>query len=385
MKILFLNPCSENQGKNHLFRKFYSQVNSGVKLGDDVYYTTYDKHYLYMNHIVDGKVEQIIIGKNKYSEKNVLIMHQMMRSLRPWIKNHHVDFVYMRSIPPTYTHNKTKKMFHKNGTIVVVEIPSYPGNEIYLSPRKLYFKLVSILNRVFSDKKYTDLYAVIGEHVDIYKGKPAINIENGLDVNKVPLKKRFEYHPGEIHLLIVAVIQYWHGYDRLIRGIKNYRDRGGDRKIYLHICGNCHDGSLEQYLQYAKDNGFLDDIICHGFQSGDSLTEIFEMSDVAIGSLGLHRSNIIVDTTLKLPEYTARGIPFIYCTHSNNVDPNGGYCLRISDDESDVDIESVIRFFDSINTNTISKQMRKFAEESLQWSTQLKKIETKVKEISMLS
>lgn len=381
MKILFLNPCSNNQGKNHLFRKFYSQVNSGVKLGDDVYYTTYDEDFLYINHVVDGEVKREIIGKNRFSEKNVLIMHQMMRAIRPWIKNNWVDFVYMRSIPPTYTHNKTKRLFQKKGIKVVVEIPSYPGNEINLSSRKLYFKLVGLLYRLFAKPKYTDLYTLIGEHSEEYKGVPALNIENGLDVEAIPLKKSFSYHPGEIHLLIVAVIQYWHGYDRLVNGIKKYISNNGERKIILHICGTSHDGSLDSILQFSKNNGFEKNVIYHGYQSGKDLDDRFDECDIAIGSLGLHRSNIIVDTTLKLPEYTARGIPFVYCTHSNNVDANGNYYLKIPDDDSCVDIDAIVRFFDSLDKETVSKKMRSFAEDNIQWSAQLKKIKNKVEEI----
>lgn len=385
MKVIFLNPFPELGGStNHLYRKFLSQIYSAVSLNDDVYYTSYDNKKLYVNHIIGDSIEKEVIGNNKSSEKNVLIMHQIMKEIRAWFRKNKVDYVYMRSIPPTYVYKKTRKIIKESGAIIVVEIPSYPGNEIKMSSRKVYFSLVSAFVRMFSDKKYTDLYAVIGEPVEIYNGAPAINIENGLDVKQVPLKKSFEDHPGEIHLLIVAVIQYWHGYDRLIKGIKNYHDNGRPEKIFLHICGTCHDGSLEKFLEYAKENGFSDEIICHGYQSGDSLTAIFEKCDVAIGSLGLHRSGIKVDTTLKLPEYTARGIPFIYCTHSNNVDKNGSYYLRIPDDDSDVDIDRVVSFFENIDKQSISKQMRLFAKENLQWSTQLKKIEEKVKEISAL-
>lgn len=381
MKILFLNPCSENQGKNHLFRKFYSQINSAVKLGDDVFFTSYDDNTLYMNHIVGGERQKEIIGKNRYKERNVLIMHQMMRALRKWIPNHKVDLVYMRNIPPTYTHNKAKRLFQKSGAKVVIEIPSYPGNEINLSSRKLYFKMAGWAYKLFANPKYTDLYTLIGEHSDTYEGKPAVNIENGLDVEAIPLKKSFAEHPQELHLLVVAVIQYWHGYDRLIKGIENYIAAGGDRQIVLHICGTCHDGSLEEMLKYAEDKGFRDCIIFHGYQFGNELDKIFDECDIAIGSLGLHRSKIIIDTTLKLPEYTARGIPFIYCTESNNVDPNGNYYLRIPDDDSDVDVGKVVAFFDGIDKTTITRQMRHFAEENIQWSAQLKKIKNKIEEM----
>ena len=381
MIILFLNPCPVQPGRNHLYRKFHSQIDSAIQLGDEVYYTCYDKSLLYLSHIKEGREEKIVIGKNRFGEKNVLIMHQIMKALRKWIKPKMYDIVYMRAIPPTYTHNETKRALRQSGAKLVIEIPSYPGNEINLSPRKAYFRIAAMFNYLFGNSAYADLYALIGEPASIYQGVPAINIENGLDVGKIPLKHSFAVHPGEIHLLIVAIIQYWHGYDRLIKGIGNYIANNGSRKIILHICGTCHDGSLDKLIKYAENYHFVDNIILHGYQSGRNLDAIFDTCDVAIGSLGLHRAGIKVDTTLKLPEYTARGIPFIYCTTSNNVKTDGNYYLKISDDEKAVDINEVVSFFDSLNKETISIEMREYAESNIQWSTQLIKIKNKIKEM----
>lgn len=41
----------------------------------------------------------------------------------------------------------------------------------------------------------------------------------------------------ELHLIGVAEVHYWHGFDRLVRGLAAYYDRGRSYKVYFHIVG----------------------------------------------------------------------------------------------------------------------------------------------------
>lgn len=52
-------------------------------------------------------------------------------------------------------------------------------------------------------------------------------------------------------------------------------------------------------------------VIFHGPQHGDALTKIFESSNIAVDSLGRHRSNNEYNCSLKSKEYCARGLPFV--------------------------------------------------------------------------
>ena len=233
------------------------------------------------------------------------------------------------------------------------------------------------MSKLFSNayKNNVSLYTLIGEKADCYNGAPAINIENGLDVQMVPVKNGFENHDSELHLLVAAYFSYWHGYDRLINGLLNYyKNSCAEKKVFVHICGKPSDDSLETIMKIVKENNLEDYAIYHGYLTGDDLNAMYDKCDVAIGSLGLHRQKIIVDTTLKLPEYTARAIPFIYCANSNNVNADGKYYLKVKEDETHIDILEIINFFESLDRDNIQKEMRSFAEKSLGWDAQFKKV-----------
>lgn len=373
MTALFLIPYPEVGTSNNLYRKFTSQINSASEVADEVYFTSYDSKNIYINKLGDAAYKKVI-GKTLSKNQNFIKMHFIMKAVRKWVKAEKPNLVYMRVITPSWTYKRTLNAIRKNGGKVVVEIPTYPGKkESENSSRKGFYFVVHTVSKLFRNayKNRVDLYALIGEKSDTYRNTPAINIENGLDVENVPMKPGFEEHEGELHIAVTAVFSYWHGYDRLIRGLTEYK---GDKKVYVHLCGKSYDGTLDEIIKIAEDAGMGDRVISHGYLDNDALNEIFKKCDVAIGSLGLHRQDIIVDTTLKLPEYTARAIPFVFCTDSNNVDPNGKYYLKLQCNEDPVDINKIINFFDGLDKTTIQNEMRDYALSNLKWSTQFKKV-----------
>ena len=41
----------------------------------------------------------------------------------------------------------------------------------------------------------------------------------------------------ELHLIGVAEVHYWHGFDRLVRGLADYYRNNPEYKVYFHIVG----------------------------------------------------------------------------------------------------------------------------------------------------
>ena len=374
MKILFVMPFTQEYGCN-LSRKFISQINCTKKICSSVFYTLYDSHKVYICNSQNNA--RIAIGKTLPINQIFIQMHFIMRYIRKWIKDEKPDIVYIRSTPPSYTYKKTFKIMHSVGSKIVIEIPTYPiKQEAKNSSRRLFYFMVNVVRRLFGNvEKDADMFTLIGETATKYKGVNAINIENGIDINNFPIKKGFQKQENELHLLAMASITFWHGYDRVIDGMINYYEQeNNSKKVILHICGDCNDGSLEKMLEKAKAHKINRYINYHGFVKGKKLDELFDLCDIAISSLGLHRINRSVDTTLKVTEYTARGIPFIYSAVSNNIDSNASYCMIFPANDSPIDINQVIDFYNSLDKKTVSNDMRVYSENTLDWSIQMEKI-----------
>ena len=85
--------------------------------------------------------------------------------------------------------------------------------------------------------------------------------------------------------------------------------------------------------------------------------------------------------TLKLREYCARGLPFIYAYNDSDF-INFKYSLKIENNETLVNINEVIDFYNSIKNENYIKEMREYAEKNLTWYAKMKPIIEKINKLS---
>ena len=218
-----------------------------------------------------------------------------------------IDFVYMRSF-----HNASPftlrlvKSLKRTGAKVVMEIPTYPYDQEYVT-RSMKFHLA--IDRCFRHKlaKALDGIVTFSNAEEIFGGN-TIRISNGIDFEAIPMKKQQNDTSKELHLIGVAEVHYWHGFDRLVRGLADYYRNNPEYKVYFHIVGPLS-GERERagILPVVRDNHLEPYVLLHGPLHGDELDAMFEKADFAIGSLGRHRSGITYIKTLK--NYPDRVLP----------------------------------------------------------------------------
>ena len=184
------------------------------------------------------------------------------------------------------------------------------------------------------------------------------------------------HQPLALHLIGVAEVHYWHGFDRLIAGIGEYYKNGGDRDVFFHIVGGVGPSEMYDSMhapgfdELMEKYQIKEHIIFHGQLFGDALTDVFNQCQFAIGSLARHRSGITNIKTLKNREYAARGISFIYSETDSDFD-NQPYVLKASADESPIDICQILDFVDK--NQMIPDEIRKTVE-YLAWKNQMQKV-----------
>lgn len=200
--------------------------------------------------------------------------------------------------------------------------------------------------------------------------KPHITIGNGIEVNRIKLRKSPSLSDLELNLLCVASFSRWHGIDRLLSGLALYE---GDIKVRLFLVG---DGpELPNLRLIVEELKLADNVIFTGILGGDFLDNIFDISHIAIGSLGLHRMDMKEASILKAREYCARGIPFLNgCTDPDFPD-HFPYIEKVPGDESAINIEEIIRFAGKVYSDPDHHiKMRIYAEKNLDWSIKMKKL-----------
>ena len=199
--------------------------------------------------------------------------------------------------------------------------------------------------------------------------KPHLTLGNGISVESVPIKTSFSFIDSELHLLCVANVMKWHGLDRLIQGMIEYK---GTTKINLHIVGG--GSEIPAIQQMVKKLSATNQVFFYGPLYGKDLDEMFNRCDIAVGSLGIHRIGLHEATTLKAREYCSRGIPFIYGIPDMDFPSDFPYVLQIPADESSIDMANVIRYAKTVYADlNFSMKMREYAKQSLDWSVKMVK------------
>lgn len=364
--------------------KFDDQMNAMKKLGYDVWFIGIDENAVYLcNNENRIKLMNLIKFKNEMLNKIVIhyiIYISVIKSLR--FQNHY-DFIYIRSMPVIPMFLKALRNLRKTSKFMVLEIPSYPPqNEIALEKsfvRWVMFKFGKIFEN--HQSKYIDLITVIGEHCENFLSTPALNISNGIDVESVPVRNPVNID-NEIHILALAKMAKWHAYDRLIEGLYNFVNKDKYPKIIIHFVGNDTDGSGAKWEMLTKDKGLESNIVFEGPLSGEKLDSMFNLCDIGVGALGLYRKNMQYTSELKIRDYCARGLPFIYAAIDESILDNPEFCLMEKNDDTPIDFDRLVKFALRVKQNKeIPFIMRNYAKSNMSWESQFELILNKLREI----
>lgn len=285
-----------------------------------------------------------------------------------YICEEQISFVYIR-----YYHNANPFTIHlvraikKLGAKVVLEIPTYPYDQEFIDQ-----KLSLCMDKLFRHTLCKQLDAVItfSNDTEIF-GQRTIRISNGIDFSSIPLRKQVRTMENELHLIGVAEIHFWHGFDRVINGLKDYYAQAPSYKVYFHIVGNLSGERERHEIEMPIQTcGLSPYVILHGAKHGRELDALFEKADFAIGSLARHRSGIYNIKTLKNREYAARGFGFIYSETDDDFE-RMPYILKAPADETPIDIPKLIAFCKQQST---SPQDIRDSIRHLSWNEQMKKV-----------
>lgn len=244
---------------------------------------------------------------------------------------------------------RTYKKKRPNGK-VLLEIPTYPyKSELCHQYNKLFYLTTQM--GLFLLRQYLDHFILISSGCSSIMRIPAVNIRNFVDYDTVSVRKPVD-STDAIHIICVASFNIYHGYDRLIEGLKNYIHLPHHENVVLHLVGSTDNIQRLGLIQAVKQYGLKKNVICHGILDGDELSAVYGVCDLACCTLGIHRKGLRVSSELKSHEYAAKGLPMLTasCLDIYHKD-TAAYICKFPADESPVDFEKVVRFYHSIYDN----------------------------------
>lgn len=316
----------------------------------------------------ESKGNKVNIGISKY--KNLVKFNSFIED---FIRKNKPQILYIRKYNLLFSGIDVLRCAKKNlACHIICEIPTYPYKSEFIRKKRqliyLYYRYLD--NRI---EKIADKIAVVlGNDVNLDKRK-YMALMNGIDTSSIVLRKRNGSNKA-LNLLGVAHVAAWHGYDRIIEGLKDYynNDKCITVDVNFHIVGNgvelCRLNKIVGQYNLKKH------VFFYGTKTGQELNEVFDKCDIGIGSLANHRKGLTKESALKSREYCARGIPFIISSDDDGFNSDFKYRLKIEPDESPVNINKIIEFYDSIKDCNYVEEMRSYAESNLTWEAVMKPV-----------
>ena len=267
----------------------------------------------------------------------------------------------------------------KAGVKAVMEIPTYPYDQEF-EGFSCIERLQLRIDQLFRKGLARQLEAIVTftNQKQIF-GQRTINISNGVDLDSIPLHEPLTMN-HELHLIGVAEVHYWHGFDRLIAGLGEYYNNSKFKvqsskfkDVYFHIVGGVwksemyDDEHAPGFSELMKKYGIEEQVIFHDQLFGDELNAVFDQCSFAVGSLARHRTGISDIKTLKNREYASRGLPFVYSENDSDFD-HQPYVLKVPADESPIDISRIVAFEEQL---TLTPQEIRQTVEHLSWKVQM--------------
>lgn len=248
---------------------------------------------------------------------------------------------------------------------VVVEFPTYP----YALEIKDKADREIDANYVKDIGKYTDIIFSTSHQ------KYILNIKNVFFNNKIhidPLRLSQVNGPlilesKQVNIFVVANFMFWHGMDRLLKGLASYVKADNNYNVVCHFVGGGEEVSALQLL--TKQFAIEDNVIFHGFKSPDELSPFFDSATLCVGSLGLHRINIFESSVLKVREYLAHGLPIVIANRDEDL-VGLEWAFSVPQNEEPVDIAALVNFAQQCDESvSIRHDIRQFAKQNLTWDS----------------
>ncbi len=287
-----------------------------------------------------------------------------------WQQIEEPDFVYVRRANADHNYmlflRQIKERYPK--CKIIVEIFTYPYDKDDFGKWNAWPFYIKELIYRRDYKKNIDCFVTYSNDSEIF-GVPTICTTNGVDTQRIKITAG-SYLPDQITMVGVAYMQRQHGYERIIRGLKDYYSKGNSiPKVYLHLVG---DGPEKRHYQsLVQQYNLCEYVVFHPTTIGEKLDEIYEHSDIALASFGFYKAGVYYsNSSLKVYECLAKGLPFVTGCPIAGIAKECPFKFSFPNNKSVVDIAQVVDWFENLKESTgnnkmgLAEKIRLFAEEN---------------------
>ena len=357
--------------------KILGQIGALSKITDHMYVLASNGNEYFFGEYLDGStdiIKSITLSKKVRYVRGFINHLKLLSLLRTVIEEFDLCFTYVRRLLPLTRNviDVLEQMKAKNIT-VFYEYPTYPWQEEMGSNLKTFGRTSYYLEK----KNYGRLLRAVDFVPAIINSdkltrpeerQKFIKINNGVNVDRITVRSSIP-HCG-FNMIAVAHVQSWHGLDRVIEGLREYYSNEFQEQVNFWVVGGS-EKNLSNLAQLTNKYNLSKYVRFCGVKVGKELDEMFNLADVAVGSLGYHRKSMFRESSLKNREYCARGIPFIIASTDDDFPRSYDFVHYVPHDDTPVNIREVLDFVKTTKQKDCFVEMREYAERNLTWDKKM--------------
>lgn len=256
--------------------------------------------------------------------------------------------------------------------VIFMEIPTYPyDNESNYSIARRGALLIDRICRRYIHK-YIDRLVVVNYHKATLWNIKTINLINGIDVDAI--KPKSFLNSGDVssvRICCVARFSPWHGYERLIKGLKEYYKQQPLKAVYISMIGSGNEA--EFYKKLVEELELTEYVEFKGQMVGEELDLEYDKADIGCCSLGRYKSGLEMTSELKSRELMAKGLPMICgCKIDVLEETEYPFKIMVPNDNSNINIHKVIKAYEEMillyGKENMSRNIREYAKKMVDMS-----------------
>lgn len=334
-------------------KKVRNQVEAMERRFKRVYYTYYSCPMAYLMQS-DGEILEKVIAVTK---------KDYIKVLTEWLQKYGVTKTYIR-YPRASKWFIDLLIFQKQQNIkTVLEIPTFPYPKIG--------ELYDLEDLVYREQinRYVNRITTYSADEEIW-GISCINLINGLTLKDISISTK-EKPEDRMDFIAVSSMRHYHGYERFLEGMYLYYQAKGKYDLRFRIVGS---GQEEQkYKDLVKKYHLETHVEFIGrieSWENDKMQDLYNLSDMAVGSLGLYKEGLVKSSPIKGSEYCAKGIPFICGYYDLGFPKDWEFMMNVPNNPEPVDMNKVIEFYENVTSKDNYKEaMREYAVNHLTWDS----------------
>ena len=267
-----------------------------------------------------------------------------------------------------------KKMQRANNKVrIYIEIPTFPFEEELKSKLHRFRNWLNGLT-IPRLKKYVTKIITLSNDDNIWE-IPTVRISNGFlpaVTDKELVRRKPNMTDGEFHIGMIAQFSDWHAADILVKSLKAYVLTSAAIKIRVHFIGKM----IAKVIEMVEIENLEHDIIFHDEKDALEIATFLNDIHVCVGTLGHHRKNIQLDSSLKNREYAFSGMPMILKTPDLDFPKELFFVKYFPDDDSLLNLNEVVDFYNKLKIEhpDYKNEIIDYAKANLAWKIKLKAV-----------